>query len=176
MPESDPSAALDRVRETMALLRRRLSEAEELCREADALLQRLEGSFTAQNVFPDRNVSADQRLFTEAEASGQENLAVARQPLDAASEDEIGDLTETQGALLVAVTMRGGTVASDAFAELAGRLRVEGAALEGLFAGADPHLVRRGNGGAGVSERGLESAAIWRHALAPELLQRAIEL
>ena len=86
-----------------------------------------------------------------------------------------GGLDERQGALLVAVTLRGGTVARDVLAGLAAELGVDAPALERLFAGAAPHLSSRGDG-ARLTDLGLDAAAAWRSALEPELLRRATEL
>jgi hypothetical protein len=81
------------------------------------------------------------------------------------AETGAGNLDPRQAALLVAVTLRGGTVDADAFSALAARLEIADAAAAELFAGADPHLVRRAASAACVTERGLEAAAAWRAAL-----------
>jgi phytoene/squalene synthetase len=88
---------------------------------------------------------------------------------------EPDELDLRQASLLVAITLRGGTVEAGAFATLAERLAVPAAAVERLFEGPEPLLVRRGPGAAGVSERGLDAAAAWRDALPPELLRAATE-
>ncbi|MFN2432524.1 MAG: hypothetical protein ABR599_06870 [Gemmatimonadota bacterium] len=80
--------------------------------------------------------------------------------------------TARQGALLVALTLRGGTLEDAALAELADALEVEPAELTALFEEADPHLARRG-GSARLTERGLDAAAAWRAALPAGVLGAA---
>jgi hypothetical protein len=85
-------------------------------------------------------------------------------------------LDERQGALLVAITTRGGTLADASFSALAAELGLTPDDVDQLFGGPEPHLVRRKDGAAGLTESGLEAAVKWRRLLPDELLRAATDL
>ncbi len=82
-------------------------------------------------------------------------------------------LDARQGALLVALTVRGGTLDGPALTALAASRGVEPAAVEALFGGPEPRIVRRAGGAARLTEAGVDSAARWREVLPPDLLRSA---
>ena len=87
-----------------------------------------------------------------------------------------GDVSERQGALLVAVTLRGGTVDDADLAALARQLGVDAPEIDDLSARVEPLLQRRPSGGFRLTERGVEAAGTSRSALSPALLEAATRL
>jgi hypothetical protein len=112
----------------------------------------------------------------ELERAASEAAALAESLTGRSEPARTSGLDAHQAALLVAVTLRGGTLEADAFSTLAARLAVPEEAVTELFAGAEPHLVRRAGAATGVTERGLEAAASWRAALPEDLRRAATEL
>lgn len=163
MPTPAEPDLLPRLRATVLTITERVHELDRLCRDAASLLDRL-----SPPPEPDPEVAlseADETLEPrQLGTSSNETGAISPEAVRAG-------LEERQGALLVAVTIRGGTVASPMLSLLAAELGLGAGALEELFAGVDPHLVRRAGGRAGLTERGMESAAEWRGALSEELLR-----
>jgi hypothetical protein len=80
------------------------------------------------------------------------------------------------GALLVALTLRGGTLPKAELEALASAFGVSSGELAQLLAGAQAPLTARRGGAVGLTERGVEEAAAWRDTLPPELLRAATTL
>lgn len=158
-PPRDPTV-LDRLRLALSTIGQRARELDRLCDEALEIVDGLE---------PNAQPPGQPGL------RGEENLPgpAGRPPAAATRSGAPGDLHERQAALLVAVTLRGGTVDADVFSALARDLRLDARDLQALFDGPNPHLRRRGGDAAGLTERGVEAAAEWRRLLPDELLGSA---
>ena len=115
------------------------------------------------------------RAARELERAAHEAAALA-EALPGRGATASGGLDARQAALLVAVTLRGGTVDAEAFSTLAARIEVPDPDVAELVTGRDPHLVRRGGAAACVTERGLDAAASWRAALPEDLRNVAADL
>ena len=167
-PQTGPLSQLEAALRGIA---ERLRELEGLCRDAAVLAERL-----AEEHSPgDGRRAATPR--PSARPDDQNSVSDARPGIAPAEPaDEPGGLEMPQAALLVALTLRGGTLPEPALALLASDLGLPPAGIEELFHGSEPHLVRRPGGAAGVTERGIESAAAWRTALPAELLRLATDL
>jgi hypothetical protein len=159
--EGDP---VPRLRETIEAIAERLRELDRFCREATALLERLADERTRAGGAPEASLLGAQAESAESRLSADGSGPAGHR------------LDERQAALLVGLTLRGGTMETSTFAALAAELGVGSAAVDELFAGADPYLVQRAGGAPGVTERGLESAADWRRTLPAELLRTATAL
>jgi hypothetical protein len=95
---------------------------------------------------------------------------------DAAAAAPVPGSDPRAGALLVALTLRGGTLPRAELEALAAVFGVSSGELTQLLAGAEAPLTARRGGTVGLTERGVEEAAAWRDALPPELLRAATTL
>lgn len=165
MLEAREADTLSQMQDALRTIVQRIRELERLCRETAELAER---------------VAEGDRKPRRAPGPGAPVSQPGAEPSTAVLRGGPGTLdprlSERQGALLVAVTLRGGTVDASLLASLAGDLGLGSAALDELFSGTEPHLTRRSGGAAGITERGIESAAGWRRALPAELLRLATDL
>ena len=161
-PDEDPVAGLRQAVEGIAGA---LRELDRRCHEAAVLLDRLEAR---------RGEPREAGPLPGSGTSGAGATSVT-EPRETEPRPESGALEQRRAALLVGLTLRGGTMDADAFSALAADLGLGHGEVETLFAGADPPLVRRG-GRNQVTERGIESAAEWRLRLSPGLLRAATDL
>lgn len=153
---------------------RPVSDSCEAAELRDALEALAEGARELERLVRDAARAAERLAATSGEPARDRTLSGDAAPARDATGTGRSDPRE--GALLVALTLRGGTLPRAELEALAAVFGVSSGELAQLLSGDAAPLTARRGGAVGLTERGVEEAAAWRDALPAELLRAATTL